>query len=62
MKLNFRYLKVFALYMTSTLISNFITPHKPLLKTLLQGILGYSVFALGLKYLTLKKRINFFNE
>ncbi|WP_238508460.1 MULTISPECIES: hypothetical protein [Staphylococcus] len=56
MKWNSRYLKVFSLYMTSILISNFITPHNSLLKTLLQGILGYSIFALGLKYLTLKKK------
>ncbi|MEB5762540.1 hypothetical protein [Staphylococcus haemolyticus] len=62
MKLNSRYLKVFTLYMTSTLVSTFIISHKPFLKILLQGMLGYSVFALGLKYLTLKKRINYSNE
>ncbi|EKU45036.1 hypothetical protein, partial [Staphylococcus massiliensis] len=51
MKLNSRYLKVFILYIISMLVSNIFASHKSLYKTLLQGVLGYSVFALGLKYL-----------
>ncbi|WP_017176825.1 hypothetical protein [Staphylococcus massiliensis] len=56
MKLSSRYLKVFILYIISMLVSNIFASHKSLYKTLLQGVLGYSVFALGLKYLTLKKK------
>jgi hypothetical protein len=56
MKLNSRYLKVFILYIISMFISNAFTSHKSLFKTFLQGILGYGVFALGLKYLTFRKK------
>ena len=43
------------LYLVSTFISNRLTTNKSLCKTLMQGILGYGLFALGLKYLTIKK-------
>ena len=47
MKMNPRYVKVFFLYLVSTFISNRLTTNKSLCKTL---------FALGLKYLTIKKK------
>ncbi len=49
-------LKCFFLYLVSTFISNRLTTNKSLCKTLMQGILGYGLFALGLKYLTIKKK------
>lgn len=55
MKLNPRYLKIFLLYLLSLLISNqFINAHKNY-KVILQSIIGYTFFASGLKYLTIKK-------
>ncbi|MBF2337078.1 hypothetical protein [Staphylococcus epidermidis] len=56
MKMNPRYVKVFFLYLVSTFISDCLTTNKSLCKTLMQGILGYGLFALGLKYLTIKKK------
>ena len=56
MKMNPRYVKVFFLYLVSAFISNRLTTNKSLCKTLMQGILGYGLFALGLKYLTIKKK------
>ncbi|MDU1272902.1 MAG: hypothetical protein E6976_00435, partial [Staphylococcus epidermidis] len=49
MKMNPRYVKVFFLYLVSTFISDRLTTKKSLCKTLMQGILGYGLFALGLK-------------
>lgn len=58
MKMNPRYVKVFFLYLVSTFISDRLTTKKSLCKTLMQGILGYGLFALGLKYLTLLRKNN----
>ena len=57
MKLNQRYVKVFALYFVSIVTANIIVKNNNLIKTLIQTIAGYTVFALGLKYLT-KRKIN----
>jgi len=56
MKINTKYVKVFFLYIVSTFISGRLTTDKALCKSLMQGILGYGLFALGLKYLTIKKK------
>ena len=56
MKLNQRYVKVFALYFVSIVTANIIVKNNNLIKTLIQTIAG-TVFALGLKYLT-KRKIN----
>ncbi len=57
MKLNQRYVKVFALYFVSIVTANIIVKNNNLIKTLIQTIAGYTVFAVGLKYLT-KRKIN----
>lgn len=51
MKINQRYMKVFILYLISTLVSNFVIKSNNLFKTILQTVIGYTVFAVGLKYL-----------
>lgn len=50
MKLNQRYVKVFALYFVSIVTANIIVKNNNLIKTLIQTIAGYTVFAVGLKY------------
>ncbi|MBO0927264.1 hypothetical protein J2P86_04810 [Staphylococcus sp. 30400_3112M30941] len=55
MKLNQRYVKVFALYFTSIITANTVVKNNNLIKTLVQTITGYTVFAIGLKYLTKRK-------
>ncbi|HDB1233048.1 TPA: hypothetical protein O6D75_001095 [Staphylococcus aureus] len=55
MKLNQRYVKVFALYFVSNVTANIIVKNNNLIKTLIQTIAGYTVFAVGLKYLTKRK-------
>ncbi len=55
MKLNQRYVKVFALYFTSIITANIVVKNNNLIKTLVQTITGYTVFAIGLKYLTRRK-------
>ncbi|UMT75886.1 hypothetical protein ML437_00940 [Staphylococcus roterodami] len=55
MKLNQRYIKVFVLYFTSIITANIIVKNNNLIKTLVQTITGYTVFAIGLKYLTKHK-------
>ncbi|MBE5661025.1 hypothetical protein HUZ99_05220 [Staphylococcus sp. SS87] len=55
MKLNQRYIKVFVLYFTSIITANIIVKNNNLIKTLVQTITGYTVFAIGLKYLTKRK-------
>lgn len=55
MKLNQRYVKVFALYFVSIVTANIIVKNNNLIKTLIQTIAGYTVFAVGLKYLTKRK-------
>ncbi|HHB0440260.1 hypothetical protein NGH84_12675 [Staphylococcus saprophyticus] len=56
MKINQRYIKVFVLYLISILISNLFIRNNNLLKTILQTTTGYTVFALGLKYLKKYKK------
>lgn len=57
MKLNQRYVKVFALYFVSIVTANIVVKNNNLIKTLIQTLAGYTVFAVGLKYLT-KRKIN----
>ena len=44
MKLNQRYVKVFALYFVSIVTANIIVKNNNLIKTLIQTIAGYTVF------------------
>ncbi|BBD85054.1 TPA: hypothetical protein ACGI1V_000533 [Staphylococcus argenteus] len=55
MKVNQRYIKVFALYFASIVTANIVVKNNNLIKTLIQTITGYTVFAIGLKYLTKRK-------
>ncbi|WP_261721879.1 MULTISPECIES: hypothetical protein [Staphylococcus] len=55
MKINQRYVKVFVLYFISVLLSNILMKDKNLVKILIQTIIGYIVFALGLKNLKRQK-------
>ncbi|HCY2886179.1 TPA: hypothetical protein O1I13_000452 [Staphylococcus aureus] len=59
MKLNQRYVKVFALYFASIVTANIVVKNNNLIKTLIQTLIqtlaGYTVFAVGLKYLTKRK-------
>lgn len=60
MKLNQRYVKVFALYFASIVTASIVTANivvknNNLIKTLIQTLAGYTVFAVGLKYLTKRK-------
>ena len=48
MKLNQRYVKVFALYFVSIVTANIIVKNNNLIKTLIQTIAGYTVFAMTL--------------
>ncbi|MFD3220622.1 hypothetical protein ACQ23P_12535 [Staphylococcus cohnii] len=51
MKINQRYIKVFVLYLISNLISNILVKNNNLIKVMSQIFIGYTLFALGLKYL-----------
>lgn len=55
MKLNQRYVKVFALYFASIVTANIVVKNNNLIKILIQTLAGYTVFAVGLKYLTKRK-------
>ncbi|MCD0525594.1 hypothetical protein I5C36_01175, partial [Staphylococcus aureus] len=44
-----------ALYFVSIVTANIIVKNNNLIKTLIQTIAGYTVFAVGLKYLTKRK-------
>lgn len=57
MKINQRYIKVFVLYLISSLISNILVKNNNLIKVMSQILIGYTLFALGLKYLK-KLKIN----
>lgn len=56
MKFNKRYIKILFLYLLSTFISNIILKKTSLSNLLLKGVIGYAIFALGLKYLTIQKQ------
>ena len=45
MKLNQRYVKVFALYFVSIVTANIVVKNNNLIKTLIQTLAGYTVFA-----------------
>ena len=62
MKLNQRYVKVFALYFVSIVTANIVVKNNNLIKTLIQTLAGYTVFAVGLKYLTKRKKINIYKN
>ncbi|MGT0243639.1 hypothetical protein ACVNP1_00900 [Staphylococcus aureus] len=55
MKLNQRCVKVFALYFASIVTANIVVKNNNLIKTLIQTLAGYTVFAVGLKYLIKRK-------
>ena len=62
MKLNQRYVKVFALYFVSIVTANIVVKNNNLIKTLIQTLAGYTVFAVGLKYLTKRKNKNIYTK
>ncbi|MEB6570829.1 hypothetical protein [Staphylococcus auricularis] len=51
MKINQRYVKVLVLFSISNLISNTLVKNDNFFKFIVQTLLGYTVFAFGLKYL-----------
>lgn len=56
MKINTRYVQVFVLYLTSVIISNVVTKSNSFCKTLIQTFTGFTVFSIGLRYLTKRKQ------
>ncbi|EHJ08512.1 hypothetical protein [Staphylococcus simiae] len=56
MKVNTRYVQVFVLYLISVITSNIVTNSNSLIKTLVQTLTGFTVFSIGLRYLTKRKQ------
>jgi len=54
--MNKRYIKVFVLYALSNIFSQVILRNFRFGKSLLQILMGYNLFALGLKYMTYLKK------